>query len=206
MEPERRIGVGLAVAGVAAAVGFGALATGEAARFTLTDDPAAASVSIDGMVGAIVFGLLGAAAGGGAHRAGGPALVRLAWRSSASLQNVVSRLDDVASTAISPSTCHIASRVCSMTSEKPSVLAMNSRSVEQPRAVDAARAAGARVDPVELAEQPLGVAQRGVDEREQVVPERRGLRVLQVRLVRHHSLGVLLGAVDGGEPRSGRRR
>src|SRR5688572_14953612 len=60
---ERRICVGLAVAGVAAAVGFGALATGEAARFTLTNDPAGASVSIDGMVGAVLFGLLGAAAG-----------------------------------------------------------------------------------------------------------------------------------------------
>ena len=83
------------------------------------------------------------------------------------------------------------------------MLAMNSRSVEQPRAVDAARAAGARVDPVELVEQPLGVAHRGVDEREDVVPERRGLRVLQVRLVRHHRLGVLLGTVDGGEPEAG---
>jgi simple sugar transport system permease protein len=60
---ERRIGVGLAIAGVAAAVGFGALATGAAARFTLTEDPAGAVISIDGRFGAILFGLLGAAAG-----------------------------------------------------------------------------------------------------------------------------------------------
>src|SRR5262245_3291396 len=61
---ERRIGVGLAVVGAAAAVGFGALAHNKPARFTLTDDPAGASVSINGRGGAIAFGLLAVVAGG----------------------------------------------------------------------------------------------------------------------------------------------
>jgi general nucleoside transport system permease protein len=60
---ERRVGAGLVACGSAAAVGFGALATGADARFTLTEEPAGAAISIDGMVGAILFGVLAAAAG-----------------------------------------------------------------------------------------------------------------------------------------------
>jgi general nucleoside transport system permease protein len=59
----RRIGVGLIVAGAAAAVGFGALAKGEQARFTLTDDPSGAAVAIGGRAGAIAFGVLAVIAG-----------------------------------------------------------------------------------------------------------------------------------------------
>lgn len=59
----RKVGLGLAIAGTLAAVGFGALATGEDAIFTLTEDPTGAHISIDGMLGAIVFGVIGALAG-----------------------------------------------------------------------------------------------------------------------------------------------
>jgi general nucleoside transport system permease protein len=60
---ERKVGVGLAASGLAAAIGFGALATGADARFTLTDDLSGAAIAIDGRVGAVLFGLLGAVAG-----------------------------------------------------------------------------------------------------------------------------------------------
>jgi ABC-type uncharacterized transport system permease subunit len=59
----RKVGLGLAIAGAAAAVGFGALATSEDAIFTLTDDPSGAHMSLDGMVGAIIFGVIAALAG-----------------------------------------------------------------------------------------------------------------------------------------------
>jgi simple sugar transport system permease protein len=60
---ERKIGAGLIVAGVAAAVGFGALASGEQARFTLTEDPSGAAIAIGGSAGAIGFGVLAVIAG-----------------------------------------------------------------------------------------------------------------------------------------------
>ncbi|RKR88612.1 nucleoside ABC transporter membrane protein [Micromonospora pisi] len=60
---DRRIGLGLLVFGVLAAALFGALATGELARFTLSEDAAGAALEINGTVGAILFGLIGAAAG-----------------------------------------------------------------------------------------------------------------------------------------------
>jgi simple sugar transport system permease protein len=59
----RKVGLGIAIAGVLAAIGFGTLATGEDAIFTLTDDPTGAHFTIDGMVGAILFGVIGALAG-----------------------------------------------------------------------------------------------------------------------------------------------
>ncbi|MFK3984568.1 ABC transporter permease [Micromonospora sp. NPDC050397] len=60
---DRRIGLGLLGFGVLAAILFGALATGELARFTLSEDAAGAALEIDGTFGAILFGLVGAAAG-----------------------------------------------------------------------------------------------------------------------------------------------
>src|SRR4051812_33733015 len=62
---ERKVGTGLVVAGVAAAIGFGTLATDVTARFTLTEDPAGASIGINGVVGAVLFGILCALAGVG---------------------------------------------------------------------------------------------------------------------------------------------
>ena len=61
---ERKVGAVLVASGIAATVGFGALATGEDARFTLTEDPTGPAVAINGMVGAILFGLVAVAAGG----------------------------------------------------------------------------------------------------------------------------------------------
>ncbi|MGW4465593.1 ABC transporter permease [Micromonospora sp. NPDC004704] len=61
---NRRIGLGLLVFGLAAAIAFGALATGELARFTLSEDAAGAALEINGTAGAILFGLIAAAAGG----------------------------------------------------------------------------------------------------------------------------------------------
>jgi ABC-type uncharacterized transport system permease subunit len=60
---SRKVGVGLAAAGVLAAVLFGALATSETVRFTLSDDAQGAALSIDGTFGAILFGVIAAAAG-----------------------------------------------------------------------------------------------------------------------------------------------
>jgi ABC-type uncharacterized transport system permease subunit len=60
---SRKVGVGLAAAGVLAAVLFGALATSQTVRFTLSDDAQGAALSIDGTFGAILFGLIAAAAG-----------------------------------------------------------------------------------------------------------------------------------------------
>ena len=96
----------------------------------------------------------------------------------------------MARTWISPSICHIASRVCSMTSSNPSSRGDGVAVVEQPGAVDAAGAAGAGVDAGELVEQPSRVAQRRVGEGQQVVAERRRLGLLQVGLVGHPGVGV----------------
>jgi ABC-type uncharacterized transport system permease subunit len=61
---QRRLGLGLILIGALAAVVFGALAPGEDARFTLSEDAEGAALSINGQFGAILFGLLTAAAGG----------------------------------------------------------------------------------------------------------------------------------------------
>ncbi|GIE27798.1 ABC transporter permease [Actinoplanes italicus] len=61
---QRRLGLALILIGGLAAVLFGSLAPGEDARFTLSEDSEGAALSIDGQFGAILFGLLAAAAGG----------------------------------------------------------------------------------------------------------------------------------------------
>jgi len=61
---ERKVGLGLMVAGGLAAAGFGALAGDRPASFTLAESTSGAAVSIDGPLGAVLFGLLGALAGG----------------------------------------------------------------------------------------------------------------------------------------------
>lgn len=60
---SRKVGVGLIAAGILAAILFGALATSQTARFTLSEDAEGAALSIDGTVGAILFGLIAVAAG-----------------------------------------------------------------------------------------------------------------------------------------------
>ncbi|QOC93727.1 ABC transporter permease [Micromonospora craniellae] len=59
----RRVGLVLLALGLLATVLFGALATGEQARFTLSEDSAGAALEIHGTVGAILFGLIALAAG-----------------------------------------------------------------------------------------------------------------------------------------------
>lgn len=59
----RKVGVVLLALGLLATVLFGALATGEQARFTLSEDAAGAALEVNGTVGAIVFGLITLAAG-----------------------------------------------------------------------------------------------------------------------------------------------
>jgi general nucleoside transport system permease protein len=60
---SRKVGVGLAAAGVLAAILFGAIATSQTVRFTLSEDAQGAALEIDGTVGAILFGMIAAAAG-----------------------------------------------------------------------------------------------------------------------------------------------
>jgi simple sugar transport system permease protein len=60
---QRKVGLGVAIAGVLAAVLFGALATSEPAKFTLAETTAGASFGLSGTVGAVLFGLIAAAAG-----------------------------------------------------------------------------------------------------------------------------------------------
>jgi ABC-type uncharacterized transport system permease subunit len=60
---SRKVGVGLAAAGVLAAILFGAIATSQTVRFTLSEDAQGAALEIDGTVGAILFGVIAAAAG-----------------------------------------------------------------------------------------------------------------------------------------------
>jgi general nucleoside transport system permease protein len=60
---SRKVGAGLVAAGVLAAVLFGALATAQTVRITLSDDAQGAALAIDGTAGAILFGLIAAAAG-----------------------------------------------------------------------------------------------------------------------------------------------
>ena len=61
---QRRIGVGLAAAGVVSAVLFGSLATGQQAQFTLAETISGSKFGLPGHVGAILFGLIAAVAGG----------------------------------------------------------------------------------------------------------------------------------------------
>jgi simple sugar transport system permease protein len=59
----RKVGAVLLALGLLATVLFGALATGEQARFTLSEDAAGAALKIDGTLGAIGFGIVAVAAG-----------------------------------------------------------------------------------------------------------------------------------------------
>ncbi|MEU4687409.1 ABC transporter permease [Actinoplanes sp. NPDC023714] len=61
---QRRLGVGLVVIGILAAALFGSLAPGEAARFTLSEDAEGAALSINGQLGAVLFGIVTIATGG----------------------------------------------------------------------------------------------------------------------------------------------
>ncbi|MEV4618055.1 ABC transporter permease [Asanoa sp. NPDC049573] len=60
---ERKVGVGLAAAGVIAAVLFGALASAQKAEFTLAETISGSAVGVNGRVGAILFGAIAAVAG-----------------------------------------------------------------------------------------------------------------------------------------------
>jgi simple sugar transport system permease protein len=59
----RKVGAVLLALGLVATVLFGALATGEQARFTLSEDAAGAALKIDGTLGAIGSGIVAVAAG-----------------------------------------------------------------------------------------------------------------------------------------------
>ncbi|MEW2473761.1 ABC transporter permease [Micromonospora gifhornensis] len=59
----RKVGLVLLALGLLATVLFAALATGEQARFTLSEDAAGAALEINGTVGAVLFGLITLAAG-----------------------------------------------------------------------------------------------------------------------------------------------
>ncbi|MFG1801934.1 ABC transporter permease [Micromonospora carbonacea] len=59
----RKIGAVLLTLGVVATVVFGALATDQQARFTLSETDGGAALEIDGTIGAILFGVIAAASG-----------------------------------------------------------------------------------------------------------------------------------------------
>ncbi|MEV4479407.1 ABC transporter permease [Micromonospora coxensis] len=61
---NRKVGAVLLALGVLAAVLFGALATDQQARFTLSETEGGAALEINGTIGAILFGVIAAAAGG----------------------------------------------------------------------------------------------------------------------------------------------
>jgi ABC-type uncharacterized transport system permease subunit len=61
---QRRLGAGLVIIGVLATVVFGALAESKTARFTLSENATGAALSINGQVGAILFGVIAWVAGG----------------------------------------------------------------------------------------------------------------------------------------------
>jgi ABC-type uncharacterized transport system permease subunit len=61
---SRRLGVGLVLIGIVAAALFGSLAPSEAARFTLSEDAEGAALSINGQLGAVLFGIVTIVAGG----------------------------------------------------------------------------------------------------------------------------------------------
>ena len=60
---QRKVGAGFLIAGVIAAVLFGALATDMQVRITLAETTAGSAVGVPGTVGAILFGLIAAGAG-----------------------------------------------------------------------------------------------------------------------------------------------
>lgn len=60
---NRKVGAVLLALGLLAAVLFGALATDQQARFTLSEDSAGAAFEVNGTIGAILFGILAVAAG-----------------------------------------------------------------------------------------------------------------------------------------------
>jgi simple sugar transport system permease protein len=60
---QRRLGVALVVLGLVAAALFGALAPSETARFTLSENAEGAALSINGQLGAVLFGLVTLATG-----------------------------------------------------------------------------------------------------------------------------------------------
>jgi ABC-type uncharacterized transport system permease subunit len=60
----RRLGAALVILGVVAAAVFGSLAPSKTARFTLSADASGAALSINGQLGAVLFGLLALIAGG----------------------------------------------------------------------------------------------------------------------------------------------
>ncbi|MGN9774374.1 ABC transporter permease [Micromonospora sp. H33] len=59
----RKVGLVLTALGLLAAVLFGALATDQRARFTLSEDAAGAALAVNGTFGAILFGVVALAAG-----------------------------------------------------------------------------------------------------------------------------------------------
>ncbi|NJP32780.1 ABC transporter permease [Micromonospora thermarum] len=59
----RKVGLVLTALGLLAAVLFGALATDQQARFTLSEDAAGAALAVNGTLGAILFGVVALAAG-----------------------------------------------------------------------------------------------------------------------------------------------
>jgi ABC-type uncharacterized transport system permease subunit len=61
---SRRLGVALVLLGLVAALVFGALAKSKTARFTLSTDANGAALSVNGRVGAVLFGVLTLVAGG----------------------------------------------------------------------------------------------------------------------------------------------
>ncbi|WP_213452984.1 ABC transporter permease [Rhizomonospora bruguierae] len=61
---DRKVGAGLVLLGVLGAVLFGALATAQPARFTLSEDSGGAALEVGGTTGAVLFGLIAALAGG----------------------------------------------------------------------------------------------------------------------------------------------
>ncbi|WP_438874951.1 ABC transporter permease [Winogradskya consettensis] len=63
MDRQRRLGVGVTLIGLVAAILFGALAPSQTARFTLSEDAQGAALSINGQFGAILFGVIAIAAG-----------------------------------------------------------------------------------------------------------------------------------------------
>ncbi|MET8306442.1 MULTISPECIES: ABC transporter permease [unclassified Micromonospora] len=60
---NRKVGLVLLALGLLSAVLFGALATDQQARFTLSDDAGGAALEINGTIGAILFGIIAIAAG-----------------------------------------------------------------------------------------------------------------------------------------------
>ena len=61
---SRRLGVALVLLGIVAAALFGSLAPSKTARFTISQNESGAALSINGQVGAILFGVIAIAAGG----------------------------------------------------------------------------------------------------------------------------------------------